>query len=262
MQITDFLDRKRNQKKIKMITCYDAVFADLINRTSIDAVLVGDSAAMVVHGFDSTLSATVELMQLHTASVARKLKGKLIVGDLPFLSYRRGFDQNVQAVQMLMQAGAHAVKLEGAAGNLEFIQHLVSSGVPVMGHLGLTPQFVNLLGGYKVQGKSEVGKKQILESAKQLQDSGCFSIVLECVPAPLAKEITESLSIPTIGIGAGPATDGQILVLHDLLGLNSGHKAKFVRQYVDGFRIFGDAIENYCRDVESTAYPSPEESYL
>lgn len=261
MNMLDFYQKKAQQEKISMVTCYDYTSACMLAKTSIDCLLVGDSVAMTVHGFKDTLAATLEMMTLHTAAVSRGADKKFIIGDLPFLSYRKSLSKSVLAAEKIMQAGAHAVKLEGAAGNLKLIQHLTESGVPVMGHLGLTPQSIYLLGGFKVQGKTEEHAKQLFDCALALQEAGCFSIVLECVPSELAKKITQQLSIPTIGIGAGPDTDGQVLVFQDLLGLQRDFKPKFLKTFVDGFHLLTNGIETYIHEVKNGEYPSNEYSY-
>jgi 3-methyl-2-oxobutanoate hydroxymethyltransferase len=200
-------------------------------------------------------------MALHTAAVARLANGKLVIADLPFLSFRKGLVVAMSAVETLMRAGAHAVKLEGVDGNEEIVSHIVGSGVPVMGHIGLTPQSVHKLGGYRVQGRGDGEAEKLLRQAQVLQELGCFAIVLECIPAAVAGRITSDLQIPTIGIGAGSCTDGQVLVLHDLLGLDTGHTPKFVRKYVDGERVVTDALNHYDDDVKAGRFPAAEESY-
>lgn len=258
--IGDFYKQK-SKRKLGVITCYDYTSAKILNDTAIDCLLVGDSLAMTMHGFSTTLSATVEMMCWHTAAVNRGAPDKFIVTDLPFLSYRQSVATAVSAVLAVMQAGAQAIKLECAAGNLDLIRHLVESGVPVMGHLGLTPQFIHLLGGYKVQGKSESAAAQIKEDALKLQEAGCFSLVLEGIPSLLAKEITVALSIPTIGIGAGPHTDGQVLVFQDLLGLTVGFKPKFVKQFMEGQSQIKQAVADYIHAVQVEEYPADEHCY-
>lgn len=259
--IQEFKSFKKDGRKISMVTCYDYAGATILDSTEIDCVLVGDSLAMVVHGFPSTLNATVDLMELHTASVARGMQNKFIVADMPFLSYRKDLPTAVEAAGRLMRAGAHAVKLEGAKGNLEIVEHLVDSGIPVMGHLGLTPQSVNQLGGYKVQGKEHAQYEQILQDALALEKAGCFSVVLECVPAGLAREASRKLEIPVIGIGAGADCDGQVLVFHDLLGLNNKPLAKFVRKYGEGFENLKFALQSFHMDVQEKRFPAEKESY-
>jgi 3-methyl-2-oxobutanoate hydroxymethyltransferase len=261
MTILDFQDKKQKGQKISMVTCYDYSFARILDASDVDCLLVGDSLAMVMHGYPTTLNASTEMMALHTAAVAKGAPKKLIVGDLPFMAYRKSLSENMTCVEQVMKAGAQAVKLEGAAGNLELIRHCVDSGVPVMGHLGLTPQSVNQLGGFKVQGRDEKAQKAIQQQAQQLQEAGCFSVVLECVPAPLAKVITKELEIPTIGIGAGVECDGQVLVLQDMLGMNQGFSPKFLRKYFNGFEELKNAFNKYHNDVIHKEFPNDKESY-
>ncbi|MEZ0225242.1 MAG: 3-methyl-2-oxobutanoate hydroxymethyltransferase [Alphaproteobacteria bacterium] len=261
INIFDFNKKKAAGEKITMVTCYDYTSALIVDKTSVDTILVGDSLSMTMHGHPTTVQATIDVMAMHTAAVARGAKSKFIVGDLPFLSYRKSLTENVNAVQALMQAGAHAVKLEGASGNTGFIQHLADSGVPVMGHIGLTPQFVHLLGGYHVQGKTDESAKRLIEEALALQEAGCFALVLECVPSDLARTITKELKIATIGIGAGPDTDGQVLVFQDLLGLNTEFKPKFVKKYINGAQLFVDAIEEYTEEVRGGVFPDADHSF-
>ncbi len=261
MNVLDFYKKKDTNEKISFITCYDYTSARLLAQTSVDCLLVGDSCAMTMHGYKDTLAATIDMMALHTAAVSRGAGDKFIVADLPFLSYRKSLEAGVEAAGALMQAGAHAVKLEGAAGNLELIKHLVESGIPVMGHLGLTPQFVHALGGYKVQGRTQEGADRLKEDALKLQAAGCFSLVLECVPVLLAKEITDSLFIATIGIGAGPYTSGQVLVFQDMLGLNTDFKPKFVKRFVNGFEQLKQGVDTYVSDIQTGAFPQHENCY-
>jgi 3-methyl-2-oxobutanoate hydroxymethyltransferase len=218
---TEFLLAKAEGRKLSMVTCYDYTFARLLSKSVIDGILVGDSAAMVMHGHPSTLSATTELMRLHTEAVVRGAADKFIVADLPFLSFRKGLAAALDSASLLMVAGAHAVKLEGVDGHEDVIQRLVQSGIPVMGHIGLQPQSVNAYGGFRVQGRSSDSAENIARQATALEELGAFAIVLECVPATLARDISAGLRIPTIGIGAGAECDGQILVLQDLLGMNT-----------------------------------------
>lgn len=261
MNILEF-QKMKSKRKLTMVTCYDYWSAQLISKTAIDSVLVGDSLAMVMHGHPSTLPATVAILELHTKAVARGLTGpQLLVADLPFISYRQDLKTSVRAAGRLMQAGAHAVKLEGAKGNLDLITHLVDSGIPVMGHLGLTPQSIHQLGGFKVQGQSPAEYERIFQESLALEKAGCFSVVLECVPKLLAETITSSLKIPTIGIGAGVSTDGQVLVLQDLLGMNVGFKPKFLRTYLDGANQIQNALSSFVQDVQEQKFPSEKESY-
>lgn len=259
--IHDFAKKKSTGTKITMLTCYDYTFARIMNESEVDCILVGDSAAMLMHGQKTTLNISTALMAVHTAAVVRGAPDKFVIGDLPFMSYRKSLSENVKNVEKMMKAGAHAVKLEGAVGNLELIRHLVDSGVPVMGHLGLTPQSVNQLGGFKVQGKLESEQERIFKEAHSLEKAGCFSIVLECVPQDLAKKITKSLEIPTIGIGAGPDCDGQVLVLQDMLGMNNQFKPQFLRTYFEGFQEIKKSFNHYHQDVIDGKFPSAKESY-
>lgn len=261
MTILELQEKKHAGRKISMLTCYDYAFARLLDASKIDCLLVGDSLAMAMHGFPSTLQATLDMMVLHTAAVARGAPSKLIIGDLPFCSYRKGKTHSVRAAESLMRAGAHAVKLEGALGNRKLVRHLVDSGIPVMGHLGLTPQSVHQLGGYKVQGRDAAAAAAIAEHAKQLQEAGCFALVLECVPSTLAEQITHALEIPVIGIGAGANTDGQVLVLQDMLGMTRDFKPKFVRVYWDGAGELGAAFDRFHDDIQTGAFPAAVESY-
>lgn len=261
MNVLDFLHKKQSKEKITMVTCYDATTAQIAESTNIDVLLVGDSVSMVVHGHKNTTTATIEMMNLHTKAVATGNKSKFIVADLPFMSYRGILKDTISAVQSLIQSGAHAVKLEGAKGNLEIIEHIVHSGVPVMGHIGLTPQHVHNFGGFKIQGKEEKAQKMLIQQAKELEESGCFSIVLECIPSDLAKEITDQLSIPTIGIGAGSHTDGQVLVWHDLLGMSQNSPFKFVKEYLNGFDMIKKALEDYNLEVKSGSFPQKEHAF-
>jgi len=244
-----------------MLTCYDYTFARLVAQSSVDAILVGDSAAMVMHGHGSTLPATVELMSLHTAAVARGAGGKFIVADMPFLSFRRGWDVAAEAARALLNSGAQAVKLEGVDGHEDVIERLVQSGVPVMGHVGLEPQSIHACGGYHVQGRDVDSASAITRQALALERLGAFAVVLECVPAALASAITAQLHIPTIGIGAGAGCDGQILVLHDMLGLNSDFHPKFARAFADGARVALDAMAEYDRAVKAGTFPAEGECY-
>ena len=259
--VLDFAAAKTAGRKISMVTCYDAALARVLEATAVDCILVGDSAAMVMHGHSDTLAATVDLMAMHTAAVRRGAPTRFLIGDLPFLSFRKGVPAALDAVAALMRAGAQAVKLEGVAGHEDVIEAIVGSGVPVMGHLGLTPQSVNALAGYRVQGRSEDDAARIVDDAKRLEGLGCFSLVLECVPSRLAARITREISIATIGIGAGIDCDGQVLVLQDLLGLSNGHRPKFLRTYLDGFGEVRDAVDRFDRDVKQGAFPAAAESY-
>jgi 3-methyl-2-oxobutanoate hydroxymethyltransferase len=257
--ILDFSRAKREQQPIVMIAAYDALMARLVAEAEIDAILVGDSAAMVVHGHPSTVHATVEMMCTHVAAVRRGAAEIVVVADLPFLSVRRGRTAATEAAGALMQSGATAVKLEGVAGHEDVIGHLVESGIPVMGHLGLTPQSVHQLGGYRFQGRDAASAERVRSEARRLEELGAFSVVLECVPAELATAISDERAIPTIGIGAGPGTAGQVLVLSDLLGLDARFQPRFARRYLEGHELVRDAIRRFAHDVRTAGFPAREE---
>jgi 3-methyl-2-oxobutanoate hydroxymethyltransferase len=260
MNVLDFDIFKKTKKKISMVTCYDFWSARIVAESNVDCVLVGDSLAMVMHGHTTTLKASLTMMCAHIEAVRKGAPKKFLVGDLPFLSYRKDLSDNMTAVEQLAQAGAEALKLEGAGGNIEFIKHCVESGVPMMGHLGLTPQSIHQLGGFRVQGRG--GQAELLfEDALRLEDAGCFAVVLECVPHQIAQKITARLHIPTIGIGAGVECDGQVLVLQDLLGMNPEFKPRFLRSFLNGFDLLKQALDDYDASVKSCNFPSPQESY-
>ena len=257
----DFLKKKQENEKISMITCYDFWSARLLNTTEIDCILVGDSLAMVMHGHESTIPADSEIMALHTRAVSKGAPDKFIVGDMPFLSTRKGLVFAMDCVESLMKAGAQSVKIEGLLGHFDLIKHIVESGVPVMGHLGLTPQSIHQLGGFRVQGRGKKAEEELVSSAKAIEDAGAFALVLECVPTELAQTISQSLTIPTIGIGAGPYTDGQVLVLQDMLGMNPQFKPKFLKHYASGAEIITQAVNRFHHEIRTGEFPTPEESY-
>ncbi len=259
--VDEFAKHKNCGKPISVITCYDFWSASIINETDIDAVLVGDSAAMVMHGFSTTVNADVAMMMAHVAAVHKGLQNKFLIADFPFLAHRKSVEHAIECTDKLIKAGANAVKIEGAGSSLEIIKHIADSGVPVMGHLGLTPQSVNQFGGFRLQGKEDDAAIKILNDAKSLEEAGCFSIVLELIPSELAERITHSINIPTIGIGAGPHTSGQVLVLQDMLGLSKEFQPKFLRKYFNGFEVFKNAINNYHLDVTEKKFPNDKESY-
>lgn len=259
MNVYDFQKMKNNNKKITMVTCYDYTSAKIVDASDVNCILVGDSLAMTMHGHETTIPATIDMMVLHTQSVSRAVNNKFIVGDMPFLSYRKSMTHSMNAVQALMQAGANAIKLEGVDGNMNLIKHVVQSGVPVMGHIGLTPQFFHALGGYRVQGRDDAMANDLIKQAALLEESGCFAIVLECMPAKLAQKITESIHVPTIGIGAGPYTSGQVLVWQDMLGMQNEMNIKFVKRYFNGFEIIKNALNAYHCEVQDAHYPDLKE---
>jgi 3-methyl-2-oxobutanoate hydroxymethyltransferase len=260
-RVTDFARFRAEGNPISMVTCYDAWSARILAETPVDAVLVGDSVAMVMHGYPDTVHATTEMMASHTAAVRRGLGEQFLITDVPFPEHRKGITAAMECVDCLMKAGANAVKIEAAQGHLDVISHIVGSGVPVMGHLGLTPQSVHAMGGYRVQGREEAAAKQIELDALALQEAGVFSIVLECVPAELADRITKALTIPTIGIGSGNRCSGQILVLQDVLGMNLGFRPTFLRTYAEGAESIKEALTRYDADVKAGNYPSEKESF-
>ena len=257
--ILDFSRARREQQPIVMIAAYDALMARLVAESSADVILVGDSVAMVVHGFPSTVHATLDMMCTHVAAVRRGAPETFIVGDMPFLTARRGKLAAVEAAGALIQAGANAVKIEGVTGHEDVISHVVASGIPVMGHLGLTPQSVHQIGGYRLQGRAIADAVRLRDEARQLEELGAFSLVLECVPEALAAAITDERVIPTIGIGAGAGTAGQVLVLSDLLGLDPKFQPRFARRDVDGHELVRGALNRFVADVRAAKFPARAE---
>lgn len=256
-------EKKRKKEKIVVLTAYDYPLASLIDRSEVDIILVGDSLANVVLGLDSTTQVGMTEMLHHTKAVRRAVKRALLVGDMPFESYQQDPAKAVlNAKRFVQEAGCDAVKLEWFDRCLEVAENIVKAGIPVMGHVGLTPQTAEQLGGFKVQGKDAASARQILENALALEKKGCFSIVLECIPAPLAAMITQRLSVPTIGIGAGKNCDGQVLVTHDLLGLFERFTPKFVKQYVRLNDAIEKGITRFCADVRRGKFPDKAHSYL
>lgn len=259
--VLEFAAARAARRPISMVTCYDFTSARLVAASGIDCILVGDSVAMTMHGHSDTLPATPALMALHVAAVRRGAPAAFIIADLPFLAHRGSLDQTMSAVAKVMRAGANAVKIEGVDGSEDVIRHIVQSGVPVMGHLGLTPQSVNQFGGFKVQGRGDTAAQRIEKQALTLESLGVFALVLECVPAALAAAITSKLTIPTIGIGAGADCSGQVLVFQDVLGLNTEFRPKFVRAYMDGARAVTEALSRFDRDVKAGTFPSAQETF-
>lgn len=255
-------EMKQHKEKITVLTCYDFSMAKVLDNAGIEVLLVGDSLGNVMLGYDSTIPVTMDEMITFTKAVSRGTQNAMVVGDMPFLSYHISIGESVRnAGRFLQEAGANAVKLEGGREVTGSVKAIIAAGIPVMGHLGLTPQSVNKLGGFKVQGKDEAAARAILDDALALQDAGVFALVLECVPAPLAKLISERLEIPTIGIGAGVNCDGQVLVIHDILGLYSRLLPKFVKRYASLNESIGEAVSNYKAEVKSGAFPGPEHSF-
>lgn len=255
-----FRERK-GKDKLTMLTSYDYVFAGIVDQAGIDSILVGDSVGNVILGYPNTIPVTIEEMIHHTKAVARATEKALIVIDMPFMSYHESVEQAKRnAGRMIKETGADAVKLEGGLRMKEIIRALVDIEIPVMGHIGLTPQSVNRMGGYRVQGKGKEAEG-LIRDAQAVEEAGAFSVVLECVPQNLAREITEMVTIPTIGIGAGPGCDGQVLVIHDLLGLSTGFRPKFVKKYCNMREQIGSAVKNFIEEVKSGAFPDDAHSF-
>ena len=261
MTIPEFQRQKRDKKKLTVVTAYDALFTRIVEQAGIEAILVGDSLGVVVQGQANTLSVTMEEMLYHTKIVAGAAQRALVIGDMPFMSYQASQEDALRNAGRFLQAGAQAVKLEGGAAVVDRVAAITSIGIPVMGHLGMTPQSVHRYGGYKVQGKESDQARLLLSDAKALEAAGAFAIVLEAIPAELAKTLTEQLTIPTIGIGAGPHCDGQVLVLYDLLGLFDDFVPKFVKPYAHLKADVLQALKRYKEEVEQGKFPTDSESY-
>jgi 3-methyl-2-oxobutanoate hydroxymethyltransferase len=261
MTIPEFQRHKRDKKKLIVVTAYDALFARIVEQAGIEAILVGDSLGVVVQGKANTLSVTMDDMLYHTKLVAGAAQRALVIGDMPFMSYQAGQEDALRNAGRFLQAGAQAIKLEGGAVVADRVAAMTSIGIPVMGHLGMTPQSVHRFGGYKVQGKESDHAQALLNDAKTLEAAGAFAIVLEAIPAELAKTITEQVAIPTIGIGAGPHCDGQVLVLYDILGLFDDFVPKFVKPYAHLKADAIQALRRYKEEVEEGKFPSDSESY-
>jgi 3-methyl-2-oxobutanoate hydroxymethyltransferase len=260
--VLDIFKKKAEGKKITMLTAYDYPTAQIVDQAGIDMILVGDSLGNVVQGVANTLPVTMDEMIYHTKMVSRAAQSAMVVGDMPFLSYQTHKSDAVRnAGRFLKEAGAEAVKLEGGSQMAEAIRAIVNAGIPVVAHIGLTPQSVHMLGGFKVQGKDEAAREKVLADARAVQDAGAFSVVLEAIPASLAKEIQTILHIPTIGIGAGIDCDGQVLVLHDLLGLFDRFTPKFVKKYINLKEQALKAVKEYKQEVESGKFPSEKHSF-
>lgn len=260
--IHDLRASKEAGERFAMLTAYDASSAALLDELGVPVLLVGDSLGMVALGYDSTVPVSLDEMLHHTAAVSRGAPHSLVVGDLPFGTYQDGPSQAfASAVRMLKEGAANAVKLEGGGPMVEVTAHLVRAGIPVMGHLGLTPQAVNQFGGFKVQGRDDAQARELIDDARALADAGAFAIVLECIPESLAEEVTAAVPVPTIGIGAGPHCDGQVLVWHDLLGLTTGRLPRFVKAYTDLRSEIASAVKSYVHEVADGAYPGPEHTY-
>lgn len=259
---SDFLKMKENKQPIAMVTAYDYPSAQLAEKAGVDLILVGDTLGMVVLGYESTIEVTVEDMISHTKAVKRGAKDTFIVTDMPFMTYHSSIAETLENAKRLMQsAGSHAVKMEGSGEVIEHISKLTKAGVPVVGHLGLTPQSVAVLGGYKVQGKDAAAARKLLNDAREVEAAGAFALVLECVPKQVAELVSEELSIPTIGIGAGVSTDGQVLVYHDLIGYGDHHIPKFVKQYCHVSQDIENALTHYVKDVKARSFPADSHTF-
>ena len=255
-------EMKQRGERISMLTAYDYSMATIVDAAGTDIILVGDSASNVMAGHETTLPITLDQMIYHASSVVRAAKRALVIVDLPFGSYQGNSKEALNsAIRIMKEAGAHGVKIEGGVEIAESVTRILTAGIPVMGHLGLTPQSIYKFGTYTVRAKEEQEAQKLREDAITLQELGCFGIVLEKIPAQLAKEVTESVSIPIIGIGAGKYCDGQVLVIHDMLGLNKGFKPRFLRQYADLYTVMSDAIKHYIDDVKSEDFPNEKEQY-
>lgn len=260
--VNDLIEKKRKGQKVTMLTAYDYPFARMVDEAGIDIILIGDSLSMVIQGNETTLPVTMDEMVYHTKIVAKAAKRAMVVADMPFMSYQVSIEDAVRnAGRLVKEADAQAVKIEGGSEIVQYIKAITLAEIPVFGHIGLTPQAILRMGGYKLQGKTEEQAKRIKEDALNLQDSGAVAIVLELIPSELAKEITESLEIPTIGIGAGPYCDGQVLVLHDLLGIFDRFVPKFVKRYANLQEEIIKAIKKYKEEVEGRLFPSDEQSF-
>lgn len=260
--VTSFQNAKDKGEKITMLTAYDYSMAKMVDEAGVDSILIGDSLGMVFQGHDSTLPVTVDDIIYHTKAVVRGAKSALIVADMPFLSYHVSVEDAVRnAGRLVKEGGAEAVKLEGGVAIADVVKAIVEAQIPVMGHLGLTPQSVNAFGGYKVQGRDEEAARQLIEDAKAIEAAGAFSIVLECIPDRLAKLVTEAISIPTIGIGAGSDCDGQVLVVNDMLGMFTDFVPKFVKQYVQLSGDIKGAIEGYVSEVKEGSFPAAKHNF-
>lgn len=256
------VEMKQAGEKISMLTAYDFTMARILDQAGIDVLLVGDSASNVMAGHETTIPLTLEQMIYHTASVVRGVDRALVIADMPFMSYQvTGREALRNAGRLMKEAGAHAVKLEGGQSVTETVKRIVDAGIPVMGHLGLTPQSIYQFGTYKVRAKEKAEAEQLLEDAKRLEQAGAFAIVLEKIPATLAEKVTASVGIPTIGIGAGAGCDGQVLVVHDMLGLNHGFSPRFLRRYADLHGIMTEAVKQYISDVKKLDFPNDQEHY-
>ncbi len=259
--VKNFKKLKTDGHKITVVTSYDYWSARILSETNVDGILIGDCSSMVMHGNDTTLNCDVDIIALHTRAVVKGANNKFIIAALPFMANRKGFEKAMDNVETLMKAGAKAVKIEGVDGNERLIAHLSESGIPVVGHIGLTPSHHHYVGGFKVQGKTQEAEEKIVADAIKLQELGCFSVVLEAVPPHVGAAVRDVIDIPVIGVGAGPHVDGQALVLQDMLGMCVDFKPKFVRTYMYGADLMREAVNQFVQDVAEQAFPSQNECY-
>ncbi|MEX0856617.1 MAG: 3-methyl-2-oxobutanoate hydroxymethyltransferase [Balneolaceae bacterium] len=256
------VDMKSKGEKISMLTAYDFTMAQIIDQAGIEIILVGDSASNVMAGYETTVPMTLEHMLYHTSCVVRGTERALVIADMPFMSYQVTAKEALNSAgRMMKEAGAHAIKLEGGKSIVDTVKRIVDAGIPVMGHLGLTPQSIYKFGTYKVRATEEVEAEELIRDAKLLEEAGCFSLVLEKIPAKLAEKVSNELSIPTIGIGAGVGCDGQVLVIHDMLGLNKEFNPRFLRRYADLHTVMTDAVQHYIKDIKNKNFPNKDEQY-
>jgi 3-methyl-2-oxobutanoate hydroxymethyltransferase len=259
--VASLLNKKAAGERISMVTCYDSAFGRIVEASPVDMVLIGDSLGNVLLGYDSTIPVSLADMIHHTAAVTRVVKRPFVTADMPFMTYATRDDALRNAAKLIQLGGAHGVKLEGGESICPQVEALVAAGIPVIGHLGLTPQSVHALSGYKVQAKGKEAQKRLLSDAKALQEAGAFCVVLEMIPASLAATVSKELVVPTIGIGAGGGCDGQVLVLHDLLGFDASFNPKFLKKYADLNKIIGDSLALFDKDVKSRSFPAAEHSF-
>lgn len=256
------VDMKSKGEKISMLTAYDFTMAQIIDKAGIEIILVGDSASNVMAGYETTVPMTLEHMLYHTSCVVRGVERALVIADMPFMSYQVTAKEALKSAgRMMKEAGAHAIKLEGGQAIVDTVKRIVDAGIPVMGHLGLTPQSIYKFGTYKVRATDEAEADDLIRDAKLLEKAGCFSLVLEKIPAKLAEQVSNEISIPTIGIGAGPGCDGQVLVIHDMLGLNKEFNPRFLRRYADLHSVMTNAVQEYIKDIKNKNFPNKDEQY-
>lgn len=257
----NFINLKKEGKKLVIVTSYDYWSSKILSDTDIDGILIGDCASMIMHGYEDTLNCEVDYIAMHTRAVKKGAPKKFLIAAMPFMANRKGLKDAMDNVEKLIKAGANAIKIEGVAGNEDLIAHLSESGIPVIGHVGLTPSHHNMVGGFKVQGKSLEAETQIVNDAKRLEELGCVSVVVEAVPAHVGEAVRDAITVPAVGVGAGIHMDGQALVLQDMLGMCVDFKPKFVRTYMYGADLMKDAVNQFAADVHAEAFPSAKETY-